>query len=163
GFDATSRSSEGSVHVTFPIELTEASANVYAERSQKAAFASMKPIFAPSSIAVVGASRTRGQLGTEVLHNLRNTGFRGSLYAVGREAELRIVEKVRAAGIRMVGSNCMGVINTDANVRMHATFSGVYPPSGNVAMSSQSGALGLAILDYARSIGIGFSTFISVG
>jgi acetyl coenzyme A synthetase (ADP forming)-like protein len=226
GFDATSRSSEGSVHVTFPIELTEASANVYAERSQKAAFASMKPIFAPQSIAVVGASRTRGQLGTEVLHNLRNTGFRGSLYAVnpnateidlipcfpsvcsiegpvdlaviavpakhveavvddcvakgvralvvitagfgetgaaGREAELRIVEKVRAAGIRMVGPNCMGVINTDAKVRMHATFSSVFPPSGNVAMSSQSGALGLAILDYARSIGIGFSTFISVG
>jgi acetyl coenzyme A synthetase (ADP forming)-like protein len=226
GFDATSRSSEGSVHVTFPIELTEASANVYAERSQKAAFASMKPIFAPRSIAVVGASRTRGQLGTEVLHNLRSTGFRGSLYAVnpnateidlipcfpsvrsiegpvdlaviavpakhveavvddcvakgvralvvitagfgetgaaGREAELRIVEKVRAAGIRMVGPNCMGVINTDANVRMHATFSSVFPPSGNVAMSSQSGALGLAILDYARSIGIGFSTFISVG
>ncbi len=226
GFDATSRSSEGSVHVTFPIELTEASANVYAERSQKAAFASMEPIFAPRSIAVVGASRTRGQLGTEVLHNLRNTGFRGSLYAVnpnateidlipcfpsvrsiegpvdlaviavpakhveavvddcvakgvralvvitagfgetgaaGREAELRILEKVRAAGIRMVGPNCMGVINTDANVRMHATFSSVFPPSGNVAMSSQSGALGLAILDYARSIGIGFSTFISVG
>src|SRR6266542_2605350 len=226
GFDATSRSSEGSVHVTFPIELTEASANVYAERSQKAAFASMEPIFAPRSIAVVGASRTRGQLGTEVLHNLRNTGFRGSLYAVnpnateidlipcfpsvrsiegpvdlaviavpakhveavvddcvakgvralvvitagfgetgaaGREAELRILEKVRAAGIRMVGPNCMGVINTDPAVRMHATFSSVFPPSGNVAMSSQSGALGLAILDYARSINIGFSTFISVG
>src|SRR6185436_11320374 len=63
----------------------------------------------------------------------------------------------------MVGPNCMGVINTDPAVRMHATFSHVYPPSGNVAMSSQSGALGLAILDYARSIGIGFSTFISVG
>jgi len=89
-------------------------------------------------------------------------GF-GETGAAGREAELRIVEKVRAAGIRMVGPNCMGVINTDANVRMHATFSSVFPPSGNVAMSSQSGALGLAILDYARSIGIGFSTFISVG
>src|SRR5438067_2008440 len=90
------------------------------------------------------------------------SGF-GETGAAGREAELRIVEKVRAAGIRMVGPNCMGVINTDANVRMHATFSSVFPPSGNVAMSSQSGALGLAILDYARSIGIGFSTFISVG
>jgi acetyl coenzyme A synthetase (ADP forming)-like protein len=226
GFDATSRSSEGSVHVSFPIEPTETSANVYAERSQKAAYASMKPIFAPHAIAVVGASRSRGQLGTEILHNLRNTGFRGSLYAVnpnateidlipcfpsvrsidgpvdlaviavpaqfvesvvddcvakgvralvvitagfgetgapGREAELRILEKVRAAGMRMVGPNCMGVINTDPGVRMHATFSSVFPPSGNVAMSSQSGALGLAILDYARSIGIGFSTFISVG
>jgi acetyltransferase len=63
----------------------------------------------------------------------------------------------------MVGPNCMGVLNTDDAVRMHATFAPVFPPSGNVAMSSQSGALGLAVLDYARSLNIGFSTFISVG
>lgn len=63
----------------------------------------------------------------------------------------------------MVGPNCMGVINTDPKVRMHATFSAIFPPTGNVAMSSQSGALGLAVLDYAKSLNIGFSTFVSVG
>ena len=81
----------------------------------------------------------------------------------GRAAELAIVEKVRSAGIRMVGPNCMGVINTDPEVMLHGTFASVFPPPGNVAMSSQSGALGLAILDYAKALNIGFSTFLSVG
>ena len=65
--------------------------------------------------------------------------------------------------MRMVGPNCMGVLNTDPAVQMNGTFAPVYPPRGNVAMSSQSGALGIAILDYARQNNIGISTFISVG
>ncbi|HEY3055997.1 MAG TPA: acetate--CoA ligase family protein, partial [Thermoanaerobaculia bacterium] len=77
--------------------------------------------------------------------------------------EQRLLDKVRATGMRMVGPNCMGVLNTDPTVNMHATFASIFPPAGNVAMSSQSGALGLAILDYAKSLNIGFSTFISVG
>jgi acetyl coenzyme A synthetase (ADP forming)-like protein len=81
----------------------------------------------------------------------------------GRELEQRLLRKVRAAGIRMVGPNCMGVINTDPQVNMHATFSAVYPPRGGIAMSSQSGALGLAILEHAKMLNLGFSTFISVG
>ncbi len=226
GFDVKSRSSDGAVHVSFPIAQTEQFEDKAAERSRKAAYASMKAIFEPRSIAVVGASRKAGHLGYEILRNLKATGFRGPLYAVnpntkeidgvpsfpsvaeidglvdlaviavpaervegvidecvtkgigavvvitagfgetgeeGRAAEQRLVEKVRAAGIRMVGPNCMGVINTDPNVHMHATFSQIFPPRGNVAMSSQSGALGLAILDYARNLNMGFSTFISVG
>lgn len=83
--------------------------------------------------------------------------------AEGRAREAAILEKVRAAGVRMVGPNCMGVINTDPEVALNATFSPVYPPEGRVAMSTQSGALGLAILDYARSLNIGISTFVSVG
>ncbi len=81
----------------------------------------------------------------------------------GRVRERALVEKIRRAGIRMVGPNCMGVINTDPWVQIHATFAPAYPSAGNVAMSSQSGALGLAVLDYARALNIGFSTFISVG
>src|SRR5262245_27895573 len=83
--------------------------------------------------------------------------------ARGREREAAILDKVRAAGIRLIGPNCMGVLNTDPAVRLNATFSPVYPPHGRVALSTQSGALGLAILDYAARLNIGFSTFASVG
>jgi acetyl coenzyme A synthetase (ADP forming)-like protein len=226
GFDVVSRSEAGVVGLSFPIRSTVRFEQRSADRSQKAAFASMRPVFAPKSIAVIGASRRAGHLGGEVLRHLRTTGFQGALYAVnpsatqigsvpsypslrdiplpvelaiiavrahdvesviddcidkgvaaavvisagfgetgpeGRAAEQRLVEKVRAAGMRMVGPNCMGVLNTDPDVQMHGTFASIFPPTGNVAMSSQSGALGLAILDYAKSLNIGFSTFISVG
>jgi acetyl coenzyme A synthetase (ADP forming)-like protein len=83
--------------------------------------------------------------------------------AAGREREAIIVDKVRAAGIRLIGPNCMGIINTDPAVRLNATFSPVYPPHGRVAFSTQSGALGLAILDYATRLNIGLSTFASIG
>jgi acetyl coenzyme A synthetase (ADP forming)-like protein len=83
--------------------------------------------------------------------------------AEGREREAAILDRVRAAGIRLIGPNCMGIINTDPAVRLNATFSPVYPPHGRVALSTQSGALGLAILDYAARLNIGFSTFASIG
>ena len=81
----------------------------------------------------------------------------------GRAREQRIVARARAAGCRIIGPNCMGLINTDARVQLNATFSPAYPPAGNIAMSTQSGALGLAILDYARQLNIGISSFVSVG
>ncbi len=65
--------------------------------------------------------------------------------------------------MRLVGPNCMGVINTDPTVNLNATFSAVYPSRGNVAFLSQSGALGLAILEYAESLNMGISSFASVG
>ncbi len=83
--------------------------------------------------------------------------------AAGRDLQKQLVEKSRSYGMRMVGPNCMGVLNTDPKIRMNASFSSVFPPEGKVAMSSQSGALGLAILDFARQRGLGLSTFISVG
>jgi acetyl coenzyme A synthetase (ADP forming)-like protein len=83
--------------------------------------------------------------------------------AEGREREAAILDRVRAAGIRMIGPNCMGIINTDPAIRLNATFSPVYPLPGRVALSTQSGALGLAILDYAARLNIGFSTFASIG
>src|SRR4029078_8301246 len=60
--------------------------------------------------------------------------------AEGREREAAILDKVRAAGIRLIGPNCMGVLNTDPAVRLNATFSPVYPPHGRIALSTQSGA-----------------------
>jgi acetyl coenzyme A synthetase (ADP forming)-like protein len=81
----------------------------------------------------------------------------------GRQAQQRLTELVRASGMRMVGPNCMGLLNTDPAVSLNATFAPNWPPAGNIAMSSQSGALGLAILDYVRLRNLGVSTFVSVG
>jgi acetyl coenzyme A synthetase (ADP forming)-like protein len=78
-----------------------------------------------------------------------------------KEKELRNV--ALGHGMRLVGPNCMGVINTDPAVALNATFSSVFPPQGNVAFLSQSGAMGLIILEYANNLNMGISTFISVG
>ena len=91
-----------------------------------------------------------------------SAGF-GETGTQGRKKELVLLDKVRSAGCRVIGPNCMGLLNTDPAVRLNATFSPVYPPVGGVAMSTQSGALGLAILDYARHLNIGISSFVSVG
>jgi acyl-CoA synthetase (NDP forming) len=77
--------------------------------------------------------------------------------------QAELLAKVRSAGLRMVGPNCFGVLNTSEQVRLNATFSPVYPPAGGVAMASQSGALGLAILAAARRLQLGISQFVSVG
>ncbi|MCJ7725307.1 MAG: GNAT family N-acetyltransferase, partial [Acidimicrobiia bacterium] len=83
--------------------------------------------------------------------------------AAGAALELELRDTVRASGMRMIGPNCMGMLNTDPAVNLDLTFSPTYPPRGNVAMSSQSGALGIAILDYADKLDIGISSFVSVG
>jgi acyl-CoA synthetase (NDP forming) len=69
----------------------------------------------------------------------------------------------RESGMRVIGPNCMGVINTHDDVRMNATFSPNAPMQGNVGFLSQSGALGLAVIEYANTLNLGLSTFISVG
>jgi acetyl coenzyme A synthetase (ADP forming)-like protein len=85
---------------------------------------------------------------------------------VGREgAELQqcLVEKVRGYGMRLIGPNCLGLVSTDSDVRLHATFVSYFPPRGGVAMSSDSGALGLAALAVAGRLGLGISSCVSVG
>jgi succinyl-CoA synthetase alpha subunit/GNAT superfamily N-acetyltransferase len=197
-----------------------------ADRSEKAAAASMARLFEPRSLAIIGASRERGKIGAEILHNVLAAGFRGSVFPInrsaseiegvrcharladvpgpvdlaiisvpaaavpaaiddcaakgvkgvvvitagfsetgeeGRRREAALLEKVRDAGMRMVGPNCMGLVNTNPAVSLNATFAPTYPPEGRVALSSQSGALGLALLDYAARLNLGISTFVSVG
>jgi acetyltransferase len=77
------------------------------------------------------------------------------------EAQLR--DKVRAAGIPLIGPNCLGVINTDPAVRMNAAFGRKMPSAGHLAFVSQSGALCASVLDYAEERQMGFSKFISFG
>ncbi len=197
-----------------------------ADRSEKAAAASMARLFEPRSVAIIGASRERGKIGAEILHNVVSAGFRGPVYPInpsaaeiegvrcfkrladvpeavdlaiisvpaaavpaalddcaakgvkgvvvitagfsetgeeGRRREAVLLEKVRDAGMRMVGPNCMGLVNTNPAVSLNGTFAPTYPPEGRVALSSQSGALGLALLDYAARLNLGISTFVSVG
>jgi acyl-CoA synthetase (NDP forming) len=81
----------------------------------------------------------------------------------GAALEDELLDVVRSSGMRMVGPNCMGLLNTDPAVSLDGQFGPAIPPRGNVSLSSQSGALGLAILDYARKLNIGISTFVSVG
>ncbi|MFC1912033.1 GNAT family N-acetyltransferase, partial [Chloroflexota bacterium] len=78
-----------------------------------------------------------------------------------REEELRDI--TLGHGMRLVGPNCMGVINTSPSVKMNASFSPTYPSAGNVAFLSQSGAMGVVILEYASSLNMGISSFVSVG
>jgi acetyl coenzyme A synthetase (ADP forming)-like protein len=226
GFEVERRIEGGVFHVTLSLEPTALYETKAAERSQLAATASMRSFFEPKAVAVIGANRERGRIGSEILHNLIAGGYRGRLFAIhpsatsidgvpaypavttvpenvdlavicvpcaavsavvddcilkgvkalviisagfgetgtaGRVLEQAILQKVRTAGIRMIGPNCMGIINTDPAVRLNATFSPVAPTPGGVAFSTQSGALGLAILDYVRQLNLGISTFVSVG
>jgi acetyl coenzyme A synthetase (ADP forming)-like protein len=85
---------------------------------------------------------------------------------VGREGldrERELEEVIRGRGLRMVGPNCMGVINTAADVAMNATFAPAMPPVGPVAFVSQSGAMGVSVLNHAKSLGLGISMFVSMG
>jgi acetyl coenzyme A synthetase (ADP forming)-like protein len=84
----------------------------------------------------------------------------------GKEGQTRQAELLnvcRGAGMRLIGPNCMGIANTNPAVLLDATFAPAVPPRGRVGFSSQSGALGLAIMEFAGSLGLGISTFVSVG
>lgn len=226
GFAIDQQLEAGVFHVVLDLDRTAEFEERAAARSETAATASVQAFLAPRSVAVIGASRERGKIGSEILHNLVSAGFTGRQSVVhpsaveidgvpavrrldeipgdidlavicvpashvsdvvdeciarrvralviisagfgetgaeGRALEASIVARIREAGIRLVGPNCMGVLNTAPDVRLNATFAPVHPPAGRVAMSTQSGALGLAVLDYARDLGIGLSTFVSVG
>jgi acetyl coenzyme A synthetase (ADP forming)-like protein len=81
----------------------------------------------------------------------------------GAALERRLRETVRAAGVRMIGPNCMGVINADPEVRLDATFSPTPARQGAIGFVSQSGALGVAILNVAQDLGVGLTQFVSMG
>ncbi len=91
-----------------------------------------------------------------------SSGFR-EVGGEGLERERRAVEICRRYGMRMIGPNCMGIINTEEGVRLNATFSPTMPRPGRIGFLSQSGAMGVAILNHARSLGLGISMFASMG
>ncbi len=81
----------------------------------------------------------------------------------GKALQEELLNVCRASGMRVVGPNCMGIVNSSSGTRMLGTFAPVEPPAGNVAMSSQSGALGLVLMAQAGQLGLGVSSFISIG
>lgn len=91
-----------------------------------------------------------------------SAGFRESGTA-GAELERQLQERIKQYGMRLVGPNCMGVINTDPSVSLNATFAPTIPNRGNIAFASQSGAMGVTILDYAKQLNLGLSMFASLG
>jgi Acyl-CoA synthetase (NDP forming) len=91
-----------------------------------------------------------------------SAGFR-EIGGEGVERERQLIEIVHQHGMRMLGPNCMGAINTDPLFRMNGTFAPLMPPGGKAAFVSQSGALGVSVLDYATELGIGIGQFVSVG
>ena len=226
GYGVTRDLEDGVFTVTFPTEETDSTATILAEREKRATAASLMPLLAPSSIAVIGASRDPSSIGGRLFANIVAGDFTGPVYPVnpttpvvhsvaaypsvldipgpvdaafivvparlvipvvrqcaekgvrgvvvisagfsetgeeGAALEDELLGVVRSAGMRMVGPNCMGLINTDQAIRLDGQFGPVVPPPGNVSLSSQSGALGLAILDYAAQLNIGIASFVSVG
>ncbi len=80
-----------------------------------------------------------------------------------REREQRLLEVVRGAGMRLVGPNCLGVLNTDPQVSLNATFAGFRVPAGRLAICSESGAIGIALLGHSAARRLGVSSFASLG
>ncbi len=108
----------------------------------------------------------------KVLEECGEKGVKGSVVITagfkeigmnGAELEKKVQEVVKKYSMPLIGPNCLGVINTDPNVKLNATFARGMPKQGNIAFISQSGALGVAALEYAHMENIGLSKFVSVG
>ncbi len=108
--------------------------------------------------AVVAACGAKGVGGLVVL----SAGF-AEIGPEGAAVQAEIVRTAHANGMRLVGPNCFGIINTDPKVSMNATFSADLPIRGTIGFASQSGGLGVAMLAEAAARGIGVSSFVSTG
>jgi len=120
----------------------------------------MALIAVPAS-AVVAVARECAQ---KRVHSLVviSAGF-AELGQGGVHRQEELVQVCREAGMRLVGPNCMGIINNDAEVQLNAQFSPFKPEPGRLGFLSQSGALGIAVIDHANRLGLGMSSFVSVG
>jgi acetyl coenzyme A synthetase (ADP forming)-like protein len=133
------------------------------------AYPTVSAIGAPVDLAVIAVPAAAVE---EVVADCARAGVRGvvvvsagfgEISAAGKEAERRLTHLVRESGMRLVGPNCIGVINTDPAIALNATFATTYPTAGNIGMLSQSGALGIAVLQHMRARHLGLSSFVSVG
>jgi acyl-CoA synthetase (NDP forming)/GNAT superfamily N-acetyltransferase len=210
------------LRVTLTTQLSEETLVRYEQRERVAAAAAVRHFLEPDSVAVIGASRTPGTVGAEVLSNILRSGFEGRVFAVNREAtrvqglaahksvtdlpdapelavlaipaeavpgvarecalrgvrallvlaagfaetgpegrlrEEELLAICRAAGMRLLGPNCLGAMGAEIN----ATFAPHRPPAGRVGLLSQSGGVGLALIEQAATLGLGLSSFVSIG
>jgi acetyl coenzyme A synthetase (ADP forming)-like protein len=226
GFPISVRSEPGEIHAELPSAITAEGLRQFEDRERTAAVAAVSHLLAPRSVAVIGASRHRGSIGAELLHNVVATGFSGAVYPVnpaateleglaayasvldipgdvemavitvpaaavleaarqcaakgvralvvisagfaemgpaGAVLQSELLDICRQAGMRLVGPNCMGVINTAEGVNLDATFAPDKPIRGRIGFLSQSGGLGIAVMARAQALGSGISSFVSVG
>ncbi|RIQ32124.1 bifunctional acetate--CoA ligase family protein/GNAT family N-acetyltransferase [Jiangella rhizosphaerae] len=92
-----------------------------------------------------------------------SSGFAETGEPVGRSRQAELVRLARAHGMRIVGPNCLGIVNTDPDYSLNASLATTLPPAGKVGFFAQSGALGSAILGDGAARGLGVSTFVSAG
>jgi acetyl coenzyme A synthetase (ADP forming)-like protein len=111
--------------------------------------------------AVPGVARECGKAGVRTLVVL-SSGF-AEVGAEGSRLQAELLSACRAGGMRLVGPNCLGVLNTAPDVGLNATFAPVAPPRGRIAFASQSGAFGIAAIAEAARRGLGLSSFVSTG
>ncbi|MEI7685873.1 MAG: acetate--CoA ligase family protein, partial [Planctomycetota bacterium] len=134
------------------------------------AYASLRDVPAPVDMAIM-AVPPRGILAAvddAAVAKVRalvviTAGFAEVRDPDGHDLQGQLTDKVRGHGMRMIGPNCLGALNTDPERPLNASFSPIFPPAGRIAMSSQSGALGLAVLAAAERSHLGLSTFVSIG
>ncbi len=134
-----------------------------------AAYPSVKDIPGPVDMAVIVVPKDHVQA---VVEECAEKGVKGLVVisagfkevgGEGVEREARLMEVVTGHDMRMIGPNCMGIQNTEPEFSLNATFAPSFPPPGPTCFLSQSGAMGVTILDYAREYGIGIHQFASVG
>jgi acyl-CoA synthetase (NDP forming)/GNAT superfamily N-acetyltransferase len=224
GLPVVSKREDGVVGITIPLppddvgRQLEDYLDTVAVRERSANVASLRPVFAPRSVAVIGASRRTGGVGRSVLDNIAAGGFQGELYAVNPNARqiggvpcypdveslpetpdlavlavppLAVVDTAQACGLRgvrglvvltaavdapvsadllavcrrhgmrLIGPNCFGI--AVPSIGLDATFAAANPAAGSVGLVMQSGGIGFAMVDHLTRLGIGISSFASVG
>jgi succinyl-CoA synthetase alpha subunit/GNAT superfamily N-acetyltransferase len=226
GFPVDLRATRDAIEIELPTSLSADALARFQERDRLAAVAAVRSFLAPRSVAVIGASRRRGTIAGELVHNLIADKFIGAVHPVNAHAEVvqsltacgsvtdigepvdlavvvvpaeevlavarecatagvrallvisagfaevgepgarrqrELVEVCRGAGIRLLGPNSLGVLNAAPEVRLNATAVPHQAPPGRVGFLSQSGSLGIAIMQTAARIGVGLSSWVSVG
>jgi acyl-CoA synthetase (NDP forming)/RimJ/RimL family protein N-acetyltransferase len=113
---------------------------------------------AESIVAVAGECAEKGVRALVVISG----GF-AEAGPEGAELQRRLLEVCRQAGMRLVGPNGLGVLNTSPQVSLNASLMAELPLRGRIGFLSQSGSLGVAVMEHARALGAGFSSFVSVG
>lgn len=118
-------------------------------------------VIAVPAAQVVAVARECQAAGVRALLVI-SAGF-SEVGAEGTKLQRELLEVCREAGMRLIGPNCLGILNTAAGVRLNATFTEHPPPPGPIGFLSQSGGLGIAIIEAASRMGLGLSSFVSVG
>ena len=226
GFDVSTRFEDGSISVDLGLVKTAEVRDKIEDRDRLARVESVRRVFSPSAISVVGASRTPGTVGHEFVKSVVQSGFSGTVTAVnpnadetiagapavrsisdvkemdlvvlaipatqvldaakdsieegartllvaaggfrdggedGADLEAQLFSLVRRHGVRLVGPMSYGLINTDPERPLSCEFFPIHVESGGVALLSQSGPLGAALLGHLNDQNIGVSTFLSLG